>query len=81
MFPETPTPIDEMDMKLLQLVEPAIVSFSGRDDLSVWQSDRDGDVVIRIGPAKGIGAETIEVPAHLVGTLARTLMAIVRGVG
>lgn len=69
-----------MDAKLAQLIEPAPITFSAHDDLSVW-SFADGDVVIRLGPASDIGADTIEIPAHHLGALWRTLRSVEEGLG
>ena len=61
------------DFVEIQLSEPPIVSFSGRDDLSVARYET-GDIVIVIGGNSAAPAETLYVPAHLVHALGRALM-------
>lgn len=60
-------------------VEPPALLVDGAD-LTVWRY-REGDasgVIIRIGMTGDIGADTLDVPDHLVATLLATLQKEVR---
>ena len=60
-----------VELSAVRLVEPPVVAIGNGDDLTVWRAD--GCVVLRIGPASEIGADTISIPDHLVLCVARTL--------
>lgn len=62
------------DVTAIRLIEPPIVALSSRDGLLIATHD-DGTVTIAIG-SNMFPAETLNIPAHMVGCIGRTLMGI-----
>lgn len=62
------------DVTAVRLLEPPIVAVSAREGLAIFQHD-DGSVSIAIG-SDAEPAETMNVPAHMIGCIGRTLMGI-----
>ena len=60
----------------IRLLEPPILALPDAD-VSVWRVD--DTYVLRIGPADEIGADCIEIPAHLLTAVWTTLKAAYEG--
>lgn len=58
-----PTSCDH-DPVPIRVTEPPIVALTPHEDVTLWRFD-DGSVVIRIGSAVEIGADTILIESHL----------------
>ena len=68
--------IPEPSIEPVPLAEPPVLIIDNTD-LTVWRVP--GALVLRIGPANEIGAETIEIPAHMLASTAATLAAEAEG--
>lgn len=65
------------DITAVRLIEPPIVAVTAREGLAIFQHD-DGSVSIAIGSSQ-FPAETLNIPAHMVGCIGRTLLGIADG--
>lgn len=62
----------------IRLPEPPVIALDTNDDLTLWRFD-DGSVVIRIGSAAQLGADTILIEAHHVHAVRAALVGMDEG--